>query len=411
MRFRDIAQISYRALLINKARSTLTMLGIVIGIMSVILMLGVGQAAQRYLLSQVASFGSDLVFIANGSEEEERGGPPSDSVKQALTEEDYEDIRALPWVAAVNPSVITTDLVSYGGVDRFASVNGSSQDEARIFNLEVEEGRFLEQADLDSRARVVVLGKDVATGMFGQEDPLGKSVRFNRRTFRVIGVLKPAGTRFFSNVDDQVYIPYSTFFDAYNKNRLNFIAVKTGDTSPKEAKARLQDLLRDNHNIDNPDGDLGKDDFQVGTQEDSMKSIDTIGTVLQVLLGSIASISLLVAGVGIMNIMYVTVTERTREIGLRKAIGATRANILAQFLGEAVVLTIIAGAIGVVFGISLTWVAIQIIKSFQDGWSFAIPWNGVILGFGVSTAIGIIFGYFPAKKAATMSPIESLRYE
>ena len=293
MRFRDIAQISYRALLINKARSTLTMLGIVIGIMSVILMLGVGQAAQRYLLSQVASFGSDLVFIANGSEEEERGGPPSDSVKQALTEEDYKDIQALPWVAAVNPSVITTDLVSYGGVDRFASVNGSSQDEALIFNLEVEEGRFLEQADLDSRARVVVLGKDVATGMFGQEDPLGKSIRFNRRTFRVIGVLKPAGTRFFSNVDDQVYIPYSTFFDAYNKNRLNFIAAKTGDTSPKEAKSRFQDLLRDNHNIDNPDGDLGKDDFQVGTQEDSMKSIDTIGTVLQVLLGSIASISLL----------------------------------------------------------------------------------------------------------------------
>ena len=176
MRFRDIAEISYRALLINKARSTLTMLGIVIGIMSVILMLGVGQAAQRYLLSQVASFGSDLVFLANGSQQQDRGGPPSDAIKQALTEEDYKDIKALSWVTAVNPSIISTDLLSYGGQDRFASVNGSSQDEARIFNLTVKEGRFLEQADLDSRSRVIVLGKDVANDMFGQEDPIGKKI-------------------------------------------------------------------------------------------------------------------------------------------------------------------------------------------------------------------------------------------
>lgn len=411
MRTIDLAAISFRALLINKARSVLTMLGIVIGIMSVILMLAVGQAAQRYLLSQVASFGSDLIFIANGSEEQERGGPPSDAIKQAITEKDYRDIRALPWVTAANPSIITTDLLSYNGEDRFASVNGSSPDEARIFNLVVKQGRFLEDTDLDSRSRVIVLGKDVAKGMFGEEDPLGKSIRFNRRTFRVIGVLDEAGTRFFSNVDDQVYIPYTTFFDAYNKQRLNFLSLKSGELSPVEAKRRIQELLRDNHNIDNPEGDLGKDDFQVGTQEDSMAAADTIGTVLQVLLGSIASISLVVAGVGIMNIMYVTVTERTREIGLRKAIGATRVHILAQFLAEAVLLTVIAGALGVVAGISLAWLAIVIINSFQSGWTFSIPWNGVLLGFGVSTGIGIVFGYFPARKAATMSPIESLRYE
>jgi ABC-type antimicrobial peptide transport system permease subunit len=224
-------------------------------------------------------------------------------------------------------------------------------------------------------------------------------------------VLAPAGTRFFSNVDDQVYVPYTAFFDTYNKNRINFISVKAGDVRPEEAKNRIRAVLRDNHNIDNPADDLAKDDFSVSSQEDTMKSADTIGTILQTLLGSIASISLLVAGVGIMNIMYVTVTERTREIGLRKAIGAKRSDILGQFLAEAVLLTVVAGFIGVVFGIGLSWLAIQIINSFQPGWTFAWPWNGVILGFGVSTFIGIVFGYFPARKAAALSPIEALRYE
>lgn len=389
----------------------LTMLGIVIGIASVILMLAVGQAAQTYLLSQVASFGSDLVFIANGSQAEERGGPPSDNIEQVLTEQDYKDIKSLPWVTAANPSIVSSDLVSYGGNDRFASINGAGPDEARIFNLVVARGRFLEPTDIDSRSRVIVLGRDIARDLYGEENPIAKTIRVNRLNFRIIGVLGEAGTRFFSNIDEQVYIPYTTFFDLYNKKRLNFLSVKSGAVSPVEAKRRLQELLRENHNIDNPENDLSKDDFQVGTQEDSMKSIATIGTVLQVLLGSIAGISLVVAGVGIMNIMYVAVTERTREIGLRKAIGATRASVLWQFLAEAVFLTCVAGVIGILFGIALSWVAIQIINSFQSGWSFSVPWVGVALGFGVSTAIGVIFGYFPARRAARMSPIEALRYE
>ncbi len=411
MNARDILGISYKALVVNKARSVLTMLGIVIGIASVILLLAVGQAAQRYLLAQVASFGSDLVFIANGRGDERRGGPPSDAVKQSLTQRDFEDVQALPWVAAANATIITKDLLSYGGQDRFSNIAGSAPDEARIFNLDVDRGRYLESPDIESHARVVVIGRDVARNMFGEEDPLGKTLRINRKTFRVIGVLQAAGTRFFSNVDDQVYIPYTTFFDTYNKNRLNFISVKTGDLPPEEAKTRLREVIRENHNIENPNNDLGKDDFVLASQEDSMKSIETIGLVLQILLGSIAGISLLVAGVGIMNIMYVTVTERTREIGLRKAIGATKRDILAQFLAEAVFLTVVAGLIGVFVGIALSWIAIVIIASLQSGWTFGVPWNGVVLGFSVSTAIGVIFGYFPARKAAKMSPIESLRYE
>lgn len=410
MRILDLGKLSFRALLINKGRSVLTMLGIIIGVMSVILMLGVGQAAQRYLLSQVASFGSDLIFVGNGRGDED-GGEPSAETKESLTERDYKDIRALSWVPATDASISTVDLLSYSGQDRFTQISGTTFDQAQIFNLVVANGRFVEDGDVESRARVIVLGKDVAKGMFGEEDPIGKSVRLNRKPFRVIGVLGPAGTRFFSNVDDQVYIPYSAFFDTYNKNRLNFISVKAGEVRPEEAKNRIRAVLRDNHNLDNPGNDLSKDDFSVASQEDTVKSADTIGTILQTLLGSIASISLLVAGVGIMNIMYVTVTERTREIGLRKAIGAKRRDILGQFLAEAIFLTVTAGLIGVLLGIGLSWLAIQIISSFQPGWTFALPWNGIVLGFGVSTLIGVIFGYFPARKAAKMSPIEALRYE
>lgn len=407
----DLAKLSYRALLINRARSILTMLGIVIGITSVILMLGVGQAAQRYLLSQVASFGSDLIFVANGAGNERRGGPPEAGVKESLTARDLKDLLALPWVAGGDGIINSVDLLSYGGEDRFSQVSGVTPGQAIVFNLNVAEGRFIDQSDVDGRTRVIVLGKDVASGMFGQEDPIGKSIRLNKKLFRVIGVLEAAGTRFFSNVDEQVYVPYTAFFDAYNKDRVNFIAIKAGDVRPEEAKNRIRATLRDNHSIDNPTDDLTKDDFKVTSQEDAVKNADTIGTILQTLLGSIASISLLVAGVGIMNIMYVTVTERTREIGLRKALGAKRIDILGQFLAEAVLLTVVAGIIGVALGVGLSWLVIQLINSFQPGWTFAVPWNGIALGFGVSTLIGVTFGYFPARKAARLSPVEALRYE
>lgn len=411
MKLLDLGRLSYAALLINKARSFLTMLGIVIGISSVILMLGVGQSAQQYLLSQVASFGSDLIFVGNGRGDQKAGGPPSAGIKESLTAKDFKDLAALPWIAGNDADVITNDLISYGGQDRFTGVAGVAPGEATIFNLNLSAGRFISDDDVDSRSRVIVLGKDIASTVFGEENPIGKLVKINRTSFRVIGVLSPAGTRFFSNVDAQVYIPYTAFFDAYNKNRLNFIAIKAGDVRPEEAKNRIRVVLRENHNIDNPNDDLSKDDFRLSSQEDTAKSVGTISGILQTLLGSIASISLLVAGVGIMNIMYVTVTERTREIGLRKAIGANRRDILGQFLAEAVLLTIVAGLIGSVFGVAISWLAIKIISSFQSGWMFIIPWNGVAIGFGVSTAIGVIFGYFPARRAAKMSPIEALRYE
>jgi putative ABC transport system permease protein len=411
MRIRDLTRLSVRALVVNKRRTALTMLGIVIGITSVILMVGVGQAAQRYLLSQVASFGSDMVFVANGRGDETRGGPPSQLTKQTLTVRDYEKLKRLSWPKAVNANFITRDLVSFGGVDLITQVSGSAPDELAIFNEVIANGRYIVEEDLTSRARVVVLGSKAATNLFGQEDPISHVVKISKQPFRVIGVLAPAGSRFFSDADEQVYIPFTAALDLYNKDRLNFLALRTGAVRPSEAKELVRIALRETHNIDNPENDLSKDDFKVASQEDAIKNADTIGSILQVLLGSIASISLVVAGVGIMNIMYVTVTERTREIGLRKAIGARYSDVLGQFLAEAVVLTVMAGVIGIVLGISFTWLAIRIILYFQGGWTFSIPWNGAAIGFLVSFAIGVIFGFFPARRAAKLNPIEALRYE
>lgn len=411
MRLRDLIPLSFKALVINKSRTVLTMLGIIIGIASVILMIGVGQAAQNYLLSQVASFGSDQVFIRAGSGDVSRGGPPSAATKQTLTIGDFKKLKALTWPKAVDGIIISRDLVSYAGQDRLTSVTGASPDDVIVFNATVESGRFLTPEDIDSRSRVVVLGRKIQELLFGQENPIGRTMKIGKQPFKVIGVMSPAGTRFFDDADDQVFIPFTAAMDLYNKNRLSFIAIKAGDVKISDAKDLIRVTLREAHNLDNPEGILSKDDFFVAAQEDAVRNIQTIGGILQILLASIASISLVVAGVGIMNIMYVTVTERTREIGLRKAIGAKPDDILGQFLLEAVILTVVAGCIGMTIGISINWLAIQIISSFQTGWTFTVPWFGALIGFSVSAVIGIIFGFFPARKAAHLNPIEALRYE
>jgi putative ABC transport system permease protein len=412
MRTRDLIPLSVKALVVNKNRSLLTMLGIVIGIGSVILMISVGQAAQRYLLDQVASFGSDQVYIESGKGDSTESGPPTTIIKQVLTLNDFKKLKSLPWVKGVDAMVITSDIVSYGGSDNFTTIGGASPDEVVLYNESLTKGIFFSQEDLDAHAHVVVLGYKLADTLFGQETPLGRTIKIAKQPFRVIGVLAPIGTRFFQDADKQAFIPFTALFDVYNKDRINFIAVKSGDTPIKTAKDQIRIAIRETHNIDNPTGDLSKDDFLVSSQEDAIQQIAIIGTILQILLASIASISLVVAGVGIMNIMYVTVTERTREIGLRKALGAKRHDILGQFLAEAVFLTVVAGIIGVIFGIALSWIAILIIQHYDsNGWSFAVPWIGAEIGFGTSVLVGVIFGYFPALRAANLHPIEALRYE
>ena len=412
MKLRDLFTIAQESIRRTRGRAVLTMLGIVIGIASVILMLSIGQAAEGYLLSQIASFGSDMIFVANGQGDAEENGPPTNNIKESLTADDYRELRRASWVKGVAASVVVQDLLTVDSVNSLTQVSGSSPDELSVFSIRTDKGRFIDDDDVVSRRTVMVLGPDIAKRLFGSTDPIGQSVRLGRRSYRVIGVMEPGGTRFFDNIDDQVYIPFTTALEQYNRTHINFISFKpVAGIGVRDAMERARVLLRDTHGIDNPSGILSKDDFQVASQEDAVRSAGAIGQVLQILLASVAAISLVVGGIGIMNIMLVTVTERTREIGLRKSIGAKRSDILGQFIIEAVCLTFVGGVIGIFVGLTFSYGAIVLISQFQDGWTFVFPIDGILLATGVSTAIGLVFGYYPARKAATLSPIEALRYE
>lgn len=382
------------------------MLGIVIGIMSVILVLSIGESAQRFIVDQVAVFGSDLIFVESGPDPLESEGPPSPFVKDVLTLSDYRKLRDQPWIENLTGVIYQNDRVSGNGQEYPVQVVGTTQEEPLLYSARVETGAFFELDHVNSHSRVIVLGAKAADKLFGQEEAVGRLVKISGQNFRVLGVMAPAGTRFLQNVDDQVYIPFTTVMDLYNRKFVQLFAYKV-NIPVFEGKNRTAILLREQHDILDPKND----DFNISTQEDVIQQTAQITQILQILLGSVAGISLVVGGIGIMNIMYVTVTERIREIGLRKALGAKSGDILGQFILEALFLTTIGGAIGTSLGIFLTWIAIQIILQFQTGWSFSVSLNGVVLGIIVSSIIGLVFGFAPARQASRLSPIEALRKE
>jgi putative ABC transport system permease protein len=405
----DLIGSSLQSLTRTKGRSVLTMLGIVIGVMSVILMLSVGEAAQRYILTQVTSWGSDLLFITNGSEKPKQG--VQIYVKQSLTIGDVKKLQSLPWVTTIVGKNLQYNDVYAQGETMNAQIIGTMPDELKLGNPRVAKGSFFIQSDVDSGSRVAVLGAKIAEKVFGFDDPLGKSIKIGNTNFRVLGVMDVTGTKGLQNIDKGVYIPITTALDLANTKYVTLIQTRTSFTNLEEGKRRLRDVLRDRHGIDNPADDVSEDDFSIKTQEDILKTAGNISNILQIFLISVAAISLLVGGIGIMNIMYVSVTERIREIGLRKSLGARRSDILNQFLVEAVIQTLIGGIVGTAIGILFTWIGITIISSIQSGWSFVLSTNGILLGLGVSISVGIIFGYFPAKRAASMTPIEALSSE
>lgn len=412
MRYQDLFATASESLLRTKSRSLLTILGIVIGIAAVILMLSIGQGAERYILSEVADLGSDLVFVEPASGDP-TSGPPSPFIEQTVNLDDLEAMRRSGLFTSVSSTLYTTVPVTFGESNEFLQIQGTDQYYLELFPAELKYGSYLDESDIDSYANVAVIGSEVAEDFFGDRDPVGERIKIKSQTFRVVGVFQQQGSRFFQNLDKQVTVPVTTMQrDILGVDYVNFISAKIAGGDIEEVKEELRFLIRDIHDIENPEGDPALDDFFVSSQTDATETIGVIGAVLTILLSSIAAISLLVGGIGIMNIMLVSVTERTREIGLRKAVGATEKEIQQQFLVESILLTLFGGLIGVLIGSGVSWlVGWVLVNFFLSNWAIVVPMDAIFLAAAVSTAVGLAFGIYPARRAARLNPIEALRYE
>lgn len=399
----DLLQETRSALSANKVRSSLTMLGIVIGISSVIAMVSIGQGAKVQIQTSIEGLGSNLLTILPGVVQPGRGIVSSGrGSAQTLKNEDIDVLAKLPGIAEVSPeSSRRFQIAAPTGNNTNTTVTGALPSYLPVHNLSVADGSFITDANQRSLSRNAVLGATVAVDLFGDADPIGKSIRINNSNFRVTGVLTAKGGFGFSGPDDMVFVPLSAMQKVLSGvDYLSTIAVMVSNKDEMSAvKDEAIEALMVKHRV-------SEADFSIISQEDILGTLSQVVNTFTLFLASIASISLVVGGIGIMNMMLTTVTERTREIGLRKAIGAKRGDINKQFLFEAVALTFIGGAIGVFFG----WL-VGFIVTYLGIIQTAISFSSVLLAFVVSAGIGIIFGYYPARRAARLNPIEALRYE
>ena len=402
----NLIKIAVRALANNKLRGFLTMLGIIIGVASVITMLAIGQGSKRSIQAQISEMGSNMIMIHPGADV--RGGVRQDaSAMETLKLQDYEDIvDETRFVSAVSPSVNSSGQAIYGANNDPTTVYGISPDYLEIRRYKVEDGDMFTEQDIQTAAKVCVVGKTVVDNLFPDgSNPVGKVIRFQKLPFRIVGVLESKGYNSMGmDQDDLILAPYTTIqkkvLAITHLQGITCSALKEEYTD--QAIDEISEILRRNHKLKESDDD----DFTIRSQQELSTMLTSTTDMMTVLLAAVAGISLLVGGIGIMNIMYVSVTERTREIGLRMSIGAKGIDILAQFLIESILISVTGGLIGVVFGVG----AALVVNGVAHFPIYIQPWS-VVLSFSVCTVTGVFFGWYPAKKAAQLDTIEAIRYE
>lgn len=402
----NLIKIALRALANNKLRGFLTMLGIIIGVASVITMLAIGQGSKRSIQAQISEMGSNMIMIHPGADM--RGGVRQDaSAMETLKLEDYQNIvDETRYVSAVSPSVNSSGQAIYGANNAPTTVYGISPDYLEIRRYKVEDGDMFTEQDIQTAAKVCVVGKTVVDNLFPDgSSPVGKVIRFQKLPFRIVGVLESKGYNSMGmDQDDLILAPYTTIqkkvLAITHLQGINCSALKEEYT--EQAIDEITEILRRNHKL----RDMDADDFTIRSQQELSTMLTSTTDMMTVLLAAVAGISLLVGGIGIMDIMYVSVTERTREIGLRMSIGAKGIDILAQFLIESILISVTGGLIGVFLGVG----AALIVNGVAHFPIYIQPWS-VILSFAVCTITGVFFGWYPAKKAAQLDPIEAIRYE